>query len=1049
MTTIDPTYFQALRYRCIGPTRGGRVVTVAADPHDPAVFYFGACAGGVWKTDDGGQFWECISDGFFNTSSIGALAVAPSDPNVIYAGTGETTIRIDVSHGDGVYKSTDAGRSWSHVGLKDTRHIGKIRVHPQNPDLVYVAALGHAFKDNEERGVYRSFDGGQNWEKVLFISDKAGAVDLAMDPHNPRILFATVWQGRRKFWTIDSGGPDSGLWRSMDGGESWENITKAKGLSDGIIGKSGVVISPAKSGRVWAIIEAEGRKRGVYRSDDFGQNWEHTSDETQLIWRPWYYCHIIAHPTDPETVFVLNQKAFVSNDGGKTFNEFTTPHGDNHDLWIDPQNPSRMIGSDDGGAWITYNGGRSWSSIYNQMTAQFYHVNVDNRYPYHVYGTQQDNSSIAIPSRTHTGAISWMNCYAAGTGESGFIAPHPDDHNIVYVGAIGSSPGGGDALQKYDHRTGQIQLVNIWPEEPHRPADARYRFQWTFPIVFSPHDSNVLYAGGNHVFRTTNGGQSWDEISPDLTYADPETLQVSGQPLTHDTAGAETYATIFAFAASPHEQGVLWAGSDDGLVHVTKNEGQSWANVTPDGLKKFTQVTCIEQSPHDPGTVFVSAAGHKMGDYAPHIFKTTDYGQSWEKIVAGLPEDDFVRVVREDPGRPGLLYCGTETGVFVSFDGGQAWQPLQLNLPVSPIYDMLLKENDLVIATHGRSFWILDDVTPLHQLADEVLTEKYALLKPRDEIRYPRPLFYDWMGGEAGKYYHVTLGQNATFIEKKSETGQTERTYLDAGEDHPYGAQIFYYLKEKPEGEVKLTITDEDGNLVNEFSSAMPEKKEDREGVYLPVQTGLNRFSWDMRHKDGEKVKDSKIHGRVSGPLALPGKYTVTLSFGDWSQSQTFHLLLDPRVTTTQKEMEAQLALAQKINDKLNEMVAAVNKIRDVKKQLAGYVERLKDHAAAEKVKTHAEQVKVRLDEIENALIAVDFRPGDSLNIELKLIEKLGLVTPVVCSADAPPTQQSIRVYGKLAAEASDHLDNLEEVMATDVAGFNQLLASLSVPAVV
>ena len=631
MSTVDPTYLSQIKYRCIGPSRGGRVVAVAADPKNPAVYYFGAVAGGVWKSDDAGQFWTNVSDGFFKTSSVGALAVAQSDPNVIYAGMGETTIRIDVSHGDGVYKSTDAGRSWRHMGLKETRHIGKIRIHPDNPDHLYVAALGHAFKDNPERGVYRSVDGGENWQLVLHVSEGAGAVDLSMDPNNPRILFASIWQARRTFWSINSGGPDCGIWRSMDGGDTWEKVSENKGMPDCTLGKMGVAISPAQSGRVWAMIEAEGRKRGLYRSDDFGDTWKKVSSNPDLGWRPWYYEHVIAHPTDPETVWVMNMNAWKSIDGGQNFTMFPVPHGDTHDLWIDPQNPDRMIGADDGGAFVSLNGGKSWSSIYNQLTAQFYHVAVDNQYPYLVYGSQQDNSSIAVPSQTGNGSINWGDCYPPGTAESGYVAPHPEDPNIVYVGAIGSSSGGGDALQRYDHRTKQIQLVNVWPEPYHDGNTAEVRFQWTYPIVFSPQDPGVLYATGNKVFRSDNEGHSWEAISPDLTYADPETMGVSG-PLTMDTAGAEMYATIFSFMASAHRPGVLMAGSDDGLVHVTLDNGEDWANVTPAGLPKFSQVTMIAESPHTAGTVYMTVARHKMGDYAPYVYKTTDFGKNWELI---------------------------------------------------------------------------------------------------------------------------------------------------------------------------------------------------------------------------------------------------------------------------------------------------------------------------------------------------------------------------------------------------------------------------------
>ena len=632
---------------------------------------------------------------------------------------GEATIRIDVSHGDGVYRSTDGGTNWQHCGLEESRHIGAIAVDPTDADTVYVAALGHASKDNPERGLYRSRDGGDTWDLVLHVSERAGAVDVSVDPSNPRLVFATIWQARRTFWSIDSGGEDCGLWRSLDGGDTWTDISRNDGLPDGTLGKMGVAVSPARPGRVWALMEAEGRKRGLYRSDDNGETWDKTSSKPDLCWRPWYYQHIIAHPTDPDTVYVLNQKAWVSIDGGKTFEEFHTPHGDNHDLWIDPANPDRMIGSDDGGAWVSLNGGRSWSTIYNQMTAQFYHVDTDDQFPYLVYGSQQDNSSIAVPSQNGRGAINWGDCYPPGTAESGYVAVKPGDPDIVYVGAIGSSPGGGDALQRYDHKTGQIQLVSVWPEAYHDGNTAEVRFQWTYPIMFSPQDPNTLYACGNKVFRSTDEGMSWDAISDDLTHADPETMGVSG-PLTMDTAGAEMYATIFSFLPSAHRAGTLLTGSDDGLVHRTHDDGATWEDITPEGMEKFSQVTMLAESPHTEGTVYMTAARHKMGDYAPYVYKTTDWGDSWTLITDGLPADDFCRVIREDPKRQGLLYVGTELGLYASFDDGANWQSLQGNLPVCPVYDLVIKDDDLVVATHGRSFWILDDLTQLHQMVDEL-----------------------------------------------------------------------------------------------------------------------------------------------------------------------------------------------------------------------------------------------------------------------------------------------------------------------------------------
>ncbi len=1061
MSTIDPKFLSQIRYRCIGPTRGGRVVAIAADPQNKAVFYFGACAGGVWKSEDAGQYWENVSDGQFNTSSIGALAVAPSDPNVIYAGTGESTIRLDVTHGDGVYRSTDAGLNWQHMGLDESRHIGEIAVHPENPDLVYVAALGHMSKDNPERGLYRSSDGGENWELVLHVSEGAGAIDVSMDPNNPRILFATMWQARRTFWSIDSGGPDCGLWRSRDGGDTWENISENDGMPDGTLGKMGVSISPAQSGRVWAIIEAEGRKRGLYRSDDTGDTWTKVSSKPELGWRPWYYQHVAAHPTDPETVFVMNMKAWKSVDGGKEFEEFHTPHGDTHGLWIDPSDPDRMIGCDDGGAFVSLNAGDSWSTIYNQLTAQLYHVAVDDQYPYLVYGSQQDNSSIAVPSSTGLGAITWANCYAPGTAESGYIAPKPGDPNIVYVGAIGSSPGGGDALQRYDHTTKQIQLVSVWPEAYHDGNTSEVRFQWTYPIVFSPQDTNTLYATGNKVFRSTDEGHSWDAISPDLTYADPDTMGVSG-PLTMDTAGAEMYATIFSFMASAHRPGVLMAGSDDGLVHVSLNDGDDWQNVTPPDLPKFSQVTMLAESPHNSGTVYMTVARHKMGDYAPYVYKTDDLGSSWTQISNGLPDNDFCRVIREDPNREGLLYAGTELGLYVSFNDGANWQSLQANLPVSPVYDLVVKDTDLVVATHGRSFWILDDLTQLHQIHDELSGTDAHLFQPRDAVRAPDHLFAGFWGSPGGKNYHVTLGQNATFYVEEADTGHKTKRVIDAGEDIQRGVRVTYYLPEAPEDEATLTILDGNGNEVDTFSSNIPDDKEDRDGsdqryiseggsfqgsskgLYITADMGMNSFQWPMTHPSGEKMVDTKFHDRPDGPLAMPGAYSAKLTIGDWSMAQSFSLVLDPRVSTSEADLAEQFDLLVAIRDKISEIAAGVNKGRELKKQLAGLTERLGEDEA--EIIAAASGLTEKLDAVEAELVQAEFTsPGDSLNYREKLFEKLSGLPPVVASADTAPTRQSHQVYEKLAGQADVQLAALEALCDGDLGALNEQISSLGI----
>ena len=843
----------AMRFRCIGPPRGGRVVAVAGDPSEPAVFWFGAVAGGIWKTEDAGVTWTNVSDGYLNTSSVGALAVSHSDPNVIWAGTGESTIRGDVSHGDGVYRSTDRGRSWVHLGLADTRHISEIRIHPRDPDRVWVAALGHAFGPNTERGVFRTTDAGASWERVLYRDERTGAADLALDPRNPTVLYASLWQAHRNFWELSSGGPGSGLWRSDDAGASWTEITPNLGLpASATLGKIGVTTSPARSGRVWALVESDAAP-GLYRSEDFGETWTLASDRQELRYRPWYYMHVFADPRDEDTVYVNNLRMWKSTDAGAHFTRVPTPHGDNHDLWIDPNDNRRMIQSNDGGANVSFNAGASWSSVHNQLTAQLYTVDTDGRAPhYFVYGTQQDNSSIGAPSGTNDGAIAWEDCRIAGTGESGYVAVDPKDPDVLYVGAIGSSPGGGGALQRYDHRTGQVRLVNVWPEHHGGmgPGELRYRFGWTFPIRFSPHDPNVLYAGGNRLFRSIDEGQSWEPISHDLTRAAADKLGPSGGPITRDTSGAEHYCTLYAFAESPHEPGVLWAGSDDGLVHLSRDGGRSWRDVTPPDLAQWAFIRTVEPSPHDPATLYVAATRYKLDDNAPYLYRTADYGESWEAITgsdgdSAIPADEFVRVIRADPGCRGVLYVGTETGLHVSLDDGATWRRWRSNFPVTPVYDLKVEGTDLVIATHGRSFWIVDDLHPLRSVAAQAaangrpvfhspersfrwLSQDSASVARlhddhddaeahtgdpeadadvpetgRDGLLFPPgrawrllPGVMDFITAREGKDYSVGLGKPATSVASRDEAGQVHRSFLDAGESAPVGAVVYYYLPE-------------------------------------------------------------------------------------------------------------------------------------------------------------------------------------------------------------------------------------------------------------
>ena len=1052
--SIKPELLESLEWRSIGPPRGGRVVAVAGHPTEPAVFYFGACSGGVWKTDDGGTYWQNVSDGYFNTAPVGAIAVSESDPNVIYAGTGEACIRGNVSHGDGVYKSTDGGATWQHVGLTETRHISRIRIHPRDPDVAYVAALGRAFGSNEERGVYRTKDGGGSWERVLYRSENAGACDLSMDPNNPRILFAGIWQALREPWTLTSGGPDSGLFRSADGGDTWEEITGNKGLPEGLKGRIGVSVSPARSGRVWALIESKDHG-GLYRSEDGGSSWELVSDDDALRQRPWYYTHVFAHPTDPETVHVLALKALRSTDGGRTFTQVTLPHGDNHDLWIDPADPKRMIEGNDGGACVSFNEGESWSTIYNQATSQFYRMATDNEFPYRVYATQQDNSAISVPSRSTKGAIVWGDCYAVGSSESGQIAVRPDNANIVYSGAIGSSPGGGDSLLRYDHSTGQVRIITVWPEFywGHGVNEHKYRFQWTYPITISPHDPNVLYVAGNVAFRTDDEGSSWEVISPDLTRNDASKGEASGGPITLDTTYVEHYGTIFAFVESPLQAGVFWAGSDDGLVHISRDGGDSWDNVTPPEMPEWSLINLIEPSPHNPAAAYIAANRYKLDDTRPYLYKTNDYGETWVEITTGIPGDDFTRVIREDPARRGLLYAGTEGGIFVSVDDGASWQSLQRNLPAVPVHDLAVKGNELVAATHGRSFWILDDLTVLHQLAAEETEGSARILKPADTLRPPPGVDSGRQIGE-GKNYQLALGATATFYESEKPNGEKLRTFLDAGANPPEGVVVTYYLAEKPEGEVTLTFLDANGGEIKGFSNNGPEKGEKKDGpkeVAVPAEAGMNRFNWDMKYPEARNVdiEDAWKRG-LAGPLAPPGAYQVRLTVGDYSGTQSFELYKDPRVSTTQEDLDAQHALLIRLRDKITETNDAINRSGGIRRQVDEWVARSKDKGAPEEFSQSADGVKEKLEEIEGELIQRStLSELNRIQSPSRISEKLRELTFVIASADASPTKQSYEAFEDFSARADAQIKRIQEVIDTDLDAFINQVHELEIPAIV
>ena len=963
---------------------------------------------------------------------------------------GEATIRIDVSHGDGVYKSTDGGRSWRHVGLEDTRHIGKIRVHPQDPDTVYVAALGHAFGRNQQRGVFRSTDGGESWEQALFVSDKAGAVDLSIDVNNPRIVYASIWECYRSFYMMSSGGEDSGIWRSLDGGDSWENISARAGLPAGVLGKVGIAASPAQPGRVYALVEHE--EGGMYRSDDYGESWKFVAKNYDIISRAWYYMHVTPDPVDADTVYVNNLRFWKSIDGGKTYQMIGTPHGDNHDLWIDPQNPKRMVQGNDGGACVSLNGGASWSSIFNQPTAQFYHVAADNRDPYYVYGTQQDNSSIAVPSRNEKSSLMWMDGFIAGSGESGYIAVKPDDDNIIFVGAIGSSPGGGNCLQRYDHGSKQMRLVTTWPEmtSGEAAAESKYRFAWTYPIVFSPHDPNTLYIGGNLVFRSTNEGHSWEPISPDLTRADPATLGVSGGPINREGASAEVYATVFSLAESAQVPGLIWAGSDDGLAHITKDNGETWEDITPSDLPEWSMVSALELSPHDSATCYMAAIRYKHDDYSPYLYKTNDYGQSWTPITAGIPEDDFTRVIRCDPERPGLLYAGTETGVYVSFDDGGSWQRFQLNLPVAPIHDLLVKGSDLIAATHGRSFWILDDLTRLRQLGAGWQECEALLLQPRATQRILESIDARRLVDQPGKTYQSSTGIMAAYTHELTPENVVERKFLDSGENLTRGVLVAYYLREAPEDKIRLRISDAGGRELIVFSSideaerAKQKDKPDKSIVYVTANKGWNRFVWDMRLPKSPKLKgkDPQFE-RMPGPTVTPGSYQLTLEVGERAHRQAFELVKDSTSSATEAELQAQFDLLMQIYECYSEATERINEMRRFRAQLKDLEERLSRDDAQSALASRAAEIREKALEIETGIFIPDLPEGwaGRANQGTDTLRRLGALPSVVGLGEFPPTVQAYEVYKKLSGEIRVQIDKFDELRDTVIGAFNELLA--------
>jgi photosystem II stability/assembly factor-like uncharacterized protein len=1019
----DESQLEGLKWREIGPYRGGRSAAVTGIAQDRETFYFGSTGGGVWKTSNGAGSWKNISDGYFG-GSIGAVAVSSWDPNVIYVGTGEVTVRGNVSIGNGVWKSTDAGRTWTHAGLKNSQRIPRIRIHPQNPDIVYAAAMGDLFGANEERGVFRSTDGGKNWQKILYVNDQVGVVDLVMDPTNPRILYASTWRVIRTPYSLESGGEGSKIWKTTDGGDNWQSISENEGMPKPPLGIAGISVSRSNPDNLYAIIEAA--EGGVFRSTDAGKTWARVNKERKLRQRAWYYTRIQADPVDEDVVYVMNVEFHKSKDGGKTFEKVSTPHGDNHDMWIDPGDPMRMIEANDGGAQVSYDGGENWSVQSNQPTAQMYRVSTDNAFPYRLLGGQQDNSAVRIRSRSaFDDAIGTRDWEPTAGGESGHVVARPDNPDIVYGGSYSGY------LIRYDHGNGDVRAINIWPDDPMGwgAAELKYRFNWNFPILVSPHDPGTLYAAANVLFKTTDEGQTWQAISPDLTRNIKEKQGPSGGPITKDNTSVEYYGTIFAVAESPLKAGVIWTGSDDGLLHVSRDGGQNWLDVTPkgskDGLPAEIQINSIETHPFEAGGLYLAATAYKNGDFRPYLFKTTDYGKHWEKITQGIPADHFARVIRADKEQRGLLFAGTEFGIYLSKDDGKNWQSSQLNLPIVPITDLALKEGNLVAATQGRGYWILDNVEILRQVDESVFSQAQHLFTPAPTWRM--------------------------------NNGSSEEPE-NMGSNPPDGVPLYYWLAEAPapDSDISLDIMDRDGNIIRSFTPKPADDEEEEKPLLgdddrkLETKAGLNLFVWDLHYASVEKFKDLVLWNRsLEGMKAIPGKYQATLRVGDTRQTVKFDVLADPRLDVSAADYQAQYEFITGINQKLTETHHAITRIREAKDQLDAIEKRLEGDERFAGLIDSAKELKTKLSGVEETLYQTKMEsPQDPLNFPIRLNDKLAGVKSLAAIGDHAPTDSAIAVRDELVAAIDAALNHLEDVFNNDLAAFNTLAAEAGLEAV-
>lgn len=1012
----DSQWVSGLQYRMVGPYRGGRSTAVAGFPGKDFTFLMGTTGGGVWKTDDAGGSWHNISDGYFG-GGIGAIAIADADPNVIYVGTGSGDPRGNISAGHGVYRSLDGGQTWAFTGLPQAGQIGKIRVHPKDPNLVYVAALGHVFGPNPERGVYRSKDGGATWEQILHVSDTTGAISVALNPHNPRVLYAAMWRAERKPWTMISGSSDGGVFQSIDGGDTWQKL--GGGLPKGLVGKIGITVSPANPDRVWAILEAE-PAGGVYRSDDAGKTWQRVNSENKLRQRAWYYTHMVADPQDPNTVYALNTGLYRSVDAGKTYTNIPVPHGDVHDLWINPDNPDILIVANDGGAQVSLNGGKSWSSYYNQPTAELYGVVVDNAFPYRLYGAQQDNTTISLPAWTSSNTLyPKQHWYSVGGCETGPVALHPDHPETVYAGCYGG------VMDKYDLTTDQVQNVMNYPQLQLGEAakNLKYRFQWVSPMAVSLHNPQVIYHGSQYVHRSTDGGQTFEVISPDLTTNTAAHQDYSGGPINNDITGVEIYNVVFEIVPDPTAPATIWAGTDDGRVHITRNGGEEWTEITPKDMPAFGTVNKLDVSASQPGRAVMAVQRYRFDDFHPYIFLTNDYGQNWQLLTDGqngIPENYPVRVVREDPARKGLFYAGTEFGLFVSFDEGKHWQSMQSNLPITPVTDLRVHQGDLVMSTQGRSFWILDDVSPIHEIKDGHDLQQAHLFAPRPAYK----------------------------VNDKGGGGLAEMN----PQARPSGAILYYSLPEdRGEQSLHIEITDQEGRLVQRFSADTAVAKKHKTAI-LAGQAGMHRITWDLTYEGPTFVENTIIWGYTGGIKAPPGTYDVTLTWGDQTSKQQVEVREDPRIEDqiTNEDYAAQLQLGLTLRNAINDVHEKIGEIRSVRGQLQW----LSQQAEVAAVDSMATAIIQELTAFEQELMQTKNKSGQdpirfAPKLDNQLVETYGYVTGqdgyISGGREGRPNAAAYNRWEDLEEQWLELRVEIDEHIRTRVEAFNQVLQQYKV----